>query len=273
MMTMIKGTARVLSQKMIADGIYDLVLSFPEAARLAVPGQFVDLYCRSAARLLPRPISICEADAREGSLRLVYRTAGAGTREFSQLKAGDSLEAVGPLGNGFISPEDAPARNTEKVLLIGGGIGIPPLLELARRLPGEKIAVLGYKDVLFLKDDFDRLAGRADPALGSLRVAVATEDGHHGCKGTVLDLIREQKLEGEIIYACGPMPMLKAVSAYALDRGIKARISLEERMACGIGACLGCITKVKHKDHHTNVYNRRVCKDGPVFDAGEVDFS
>lgn len=254
-MNPVKEKAVIVSQKRIAEGIFDMSLRCPGAASLAEPGQFLNLYCRNETRLLPRPISICGIDKEKGNLRLVYRVAGAGTKEFSELKTGDILDLMGPLGHGF-TIKDKPA------ILIGGGIGIPPMLELARRIPGRKICVLGYRDEPFLLEEFAKIAP----------VAVASEDGMTGVKGTVIDAIRERKVEGGIIYACGPMPMLKAVSDYAARQGIEAQISLEERMACGIGACLGCICQTKEKNHHTNVNNSRVCKDGPVFDAKEVVF-
>ena len=163
---------------------------------------------------------------------------------------------LGPLGNGFTMKE-------EKAIIVGGGIGIPPMLELARQLSCEKTVVLGYRDELFLKEEFDSCAD----------VVVATEDGSCGTKGTVIDAIKAAQVSGDIIYACGPMLMLKALAEYADEYGMEAQISLEERMACGIGACLGCICKTKEKDHHTNVNNTRICKDGPVFDAKEVVFS
>ena len=123
--------------------------------------------------------------------------------------------------------------------------------------------VLGYRDELFLNKEFE--------AYGD--VYVATEDGSAGTKGNVMDAIRENALEADMIYACGPTPMLRAIKQYAETNGIECYISLEERMACGIGACLGCICKTKEKDHHTNVNNTRICKDGPVFDAKEVVFA
>jgi len=172
------------------------------------------------------------------------------------LKSGETLDIMGPLGNGF-PMTDKPA------ILVGGGIGIPPMLELARQLPGEKHIVLGYRDQTFLLDEFRRLAS----------LSIATEDGSLGAKGTVLDAIEQDQVKGQVLYACGPMPMLKALSAYAREKGIEAWISLEERMACGIGACLGCIISSKDKDAHSNVHNKRICKDGPVFNAGEVNFS
>ena len=254
-MSITKETAVVVSQKEIGKDIFDMVLSFPKGAKEARPGQFLAMYCNDATKLLPRPISICGIDAEAGTLRVVYRIAGEGTRELSKMKQGDTLEVMGPLGNGFTMKEG-------KAILVGGGIGIPPMLELAKQLSAEKTVVLGYRDELFLKDEFEKTA----------EVAVATEDGSFGTKGTVIDAIRENAITGDIIYACGPMPMLKALAEYASEHDMEAQISLEERMACGIGACLGCICKTKEKDHHTNVNNSRICKDGPVFDAKEVVF-
>lgn len=253
---MVKERAVIVSQKCIGTDIYDMVLSFPRGAKEAKPGQFIAMYCEDGTKLLPRPISICGIDAENGTLRVVYRIAGEGTRLFSKMKEGDSLEVLGPLGNGFTMKE-------EKAIIVGGGIGIPPMLELAKQLSCEKTVVLGYRDELFLKEEFDACTD----------VVVATEDGSCGTKGTVIDAINEANVDGAVIYACGPMPMLKALAEYAEAHDMEAQISLEERMACGIGACLGCICKTKKKDHHTNVDNQRICKDGPVFDAKEVVFS
>ena len=253
---MVKERAVIVSQKCIGTDIYDMVLSFPRGAKEAKPGQFIAMYCEDGTKLLPRPISICGIDAENGTLRVVYRIAGEGTRLFSKMKEGESLEVLGPLGNGITMKE-------EKAIIVGGGIGIPPMLELAKQLSCEKTVVLGYRDELFLKEEFDACAD----------VVVATEDGGCGTKGTVIDAINEANVDGAVIYACGPMPMLKALAEYAEAHDMEAQISLEERMACGIGACLGCICKTKKKDHHTNVNNQRICKDGPVFDAKEVVFS
>lgn len=253
---MVKERAVIVSQKCIGTDIYDMVLSFPRGAKEAKPGQFIAMYCEDGTKLLPRPISICGIDAEKGTLRVVYRIAGEGTRLFSEMKEGDSLEVLGPLGNGFTMKE-------EKAIIVGGGIGIPPMLELDKQLSCEKTVVLGYRDELFLKDEFESYAD----------VVVATEDGSCGTKGTVIDAIKEAGVDGKVIYACGPMPMLKALAEYAEAHDMEAQISLEERMACGIGACLGCICKTKKKDYHTNVNNQRICKDGPVFDAKEVVFS
>ena len=256
-MSILKETASLVCQKEISPDIYDMTIAFPDGARLAKPGQFLAIYCNDGQRLLPRPISICGIDPAAGTLRLVYRIAGAGTREISGWKAGDSFEVMGPLGNGF-TPEGG------RAIIVGGGIGVPPMLELAKQITGEKTIVMGYRNSqsMFLKEEFEQLG----------QVRIATDDGSYGVHGTVIDAIREYGVEGDRIYACGPMPMLKALAAYAEEHGMEAQISLEERMACGIGACLGCITKSRSKDHHTNVHNKRICKEGPVFDAKEVVF-
>ena len=249
----IKKPCKILSQECIGTDIYSMWLDAGEIGKNAVPGQFVSLYSRNGGKLLPRPISLCEIDKAEGKLRLVYR----GTEEFSRLHAGVPIETMGPLGNGF--PLDA--VKGKKVFLMGGGIGIPPMLETAKQLDAEKIMVLGYRDELFLNKEFE--------AYGD--VYVATEDGSAGTKGNVMDAIRENALEADMIYACGPTPMLRAIKQYAEENGIECYISLEERMACGIGACLACVCKSKEKDAHSNVNNKRICKDGPVFLAEDIE--
>lgn len=250
----IQEMATVLNQNTLADGVYSMWLS-TSIAQEAVAGQFVSLYCEEHSRLLPRPISICEVDRDRCGIRLVYRIAGEGTREFSQLQADDSVKVFGPLGNGFPLEGKHP-------IVIGGGIGVPPMLELSKQLNGDITIVLGYRDdQLFLKEQFE--------ALG--RVVVATDDGSVGVSGTVVDAMREQEITGDVIYACGPKPMLAAVKQYAQEQGIKCYISMEERMACGVGACLGCVCQTKDVDEHSHVHNTRVCKDGPVFLAEEVE--
>jgi dihydroorotate dehydrogenase electron transfer subunit len=229
-------------------------LKAPDIAEVAKPGQFVSLYCNDGGRLLPRPISLCEIDREQAAVRLVYRIAGKGTKEFSLLEPEDTVEVMGPFGNGF-------TLEGKKALLIGGGIGIPPMLELAKQLNCEKHMVLGYRDTTFLEKEFEPYG----------MVSISTEDGSQGTKGNVIDAIKANGLEADIIFACGPTPMLRGIKAYALEKGIKAQLSMEERMACGVGACLGCVCKSKETDHHSNVKNKRICKDGPVFYAEEVE--
>ena len=208
---------------------------------------------------------------------------GTGTEEFSRLVRGDKVRILGPLGNGFT------VQPGKKAFLIGGGIGVPPMLQLAKdinagivqtsgeeknsgqaAMEGEEIKtavcdmniVMGYRDEnTFLLDEFKEQAASF----------VATEDGSVGTKGNVIDAIKDNALEADVIYACGPMPMLRALKAYAAEHDMDCFVSMEERMACGIGACLACVCKTKDKDAHSNVNNKRICKEGPVFDAKEVE--
>lgn len=255
-----KETAEVLSQENIATGIYSMWLKCPLVAEDAREGQFISLYCHDGSRILPRPISICEIDKENGALRIVYRVAGKGTDEFSTYVKGDKIEILGPLGNGFTLQADKSA------MLIAGGIGIPPMVQTAKQL---KVAgcsdiniVIGYRNAeTFLVEELEKYG----------RVIIATEDGSLGTKGNVMDAIKEKEIKADVIYACGPTPMLKAIKSYAAQTGTEAWISMEEKMACGIGACLACVCKSKEVDHHTHVNNKRVCKDGPVFNAMEVE--
>lgn len=254
-----RETVTVVSQEQLADGIFSMWIQ-TEAAKTARPGQFISMYTNDGSKLLPRPISICEIDTETSKLRVVYRVTAekTGTEQFSKMKAGDTLPIIGPLGNGF----PLEAGKGKRAFLIGGGIGVPPILELAKQLDCEKQIIMGYRDAdTFLKEQFDENG----------TVYISTEDGSVGTKGNVMDAIRENGLEADIIYACGPTPMLRAIKQYAEEQGIECYISLEERMACGIGACLACVCQSKEKDHHSNVNNKRICKDGPVFLSTEVE--
>ena len=265
--------AVVAEQTEIASGIFSLWLETESIAKEAVPGQFVSVYSKDKSRMLPRPISICEIDKEAKRLRLVYRVTGekTGTKQFSELKSGDTvpdefshltkgdqLEIIGPMGNGF------PLKG-EKPLLMGGGIGVPPMVQLGKTLKANGCTqvqtIAGYRDELFLTEELS-VSGA---------FYVATEDGSAGTKGNVLDAVREQGIEADVIYACGPKPMLRAIKAYAEEKGIECYLSMEERMACGIGACLACVCQSKEKDEHSQVHNKRVCKDGPVFLSTEVE--
>ena len=250
----IKMEAKIIRQDEIATDIYSMVIQAPEIASQAVPGQFIDVYSADGSKLLPRPISLCEIDRAAGTLRIVYRIAGKGTKEFSMLTSDHTITILGPLGNGF-------TKEDKKAILIGGGIGIPPMLQLAKELSCEKSIVLGFRDEEFLSEEFEPYG----------TVYKSSDNGAIGVKGTVMDAIRQYGIEGTEIYACGPTPMLRAIQSYALEHGIEAQLSLEERMACGVGACLACVCKSKEIDDHSQVKNKRVCKDGPVFYAEEVE--
>ena len=282
--------AVVVDQNALGSGIYDLTLKTTNIAKAAKAGQFVSVYSNDKSKLLPRPISLCGIDRDEDTIRLVYRVTGenTGTEEFSMLVMGDKIRILGPLGNGFT------VEPGKKAFLIGGGIGVPPMLQLAKDINsgvvqttgavdtntqekgqteekqinghGKKICdmniIMGYRDEnTFLLDEFKEQADSF----------VATEDGSVGTKGNVIDAINENGLEADVIYACGPMPMLRALKAYAMEHDMECYVSMEERMACGIGACLACVCKTKDKDAHSNVNNKRICKEGPVFNAKEVE--
>lgn len=257
-MAKLKMKSTVIEQKMIADGICSMWLDAKEVAVQAKPGQFISVYSNDKSRVLPRPISICEIDREKGTLRIVYRVVGKGTEEFSKAEAGDSFEILGPLGNGFPIEE----AKGKKVLMIGGGIGVPPMLQTAKEIEGEAIIVSGYRNQdLFLKEELE--------SAGTL--FIATEDGSVGTKGNVVDAIRENQIEADMMFACGPKPMLRALKDYALEKGIPCWISMEEKMACGVGACLACVCQSKDVDSHSHVHNKRICKDGPVFLSTEVE--
>ena len=245
---------RIVRKETLAKECFRLVVRCPDIAKRAQAGQFAHI--RAEGFLLRRPISICEVDRAAGAVTLVFEVRGEGTKVISELREGDLIDMLAPLGNGFSL---LPGK---KAILIGGGIGIPPMLELAKNLNCEKTAVIGYRDKeTFLADELRKYAD----------VVIATEDGSVGTKGNVIDAIRAEKLTADIIYACGPTPMLKALKTYAMENGIECYISLEEKMACGIGACLGCVCHSKDVDEHSNVRNKRICKDGPVFRAEEVE--
>ena len=249
--------ASVISQENIATDIYSMWIK-TDMADNAKAGQFIALYSKNGATLLPRPISICEIDKENKALRIVYRVVGKGTDEFSKMTEGDTVKVLGPLGNGYTLKD-------KTAILAAGGIGVPPIVELAKELKEEcncKInIVVGYRTELFLLEELKKYG----------EVFISTEDGSTGTKGNIIDAINENNVDGDIIYACGPMPMLRAVKKLAIDKDIEAQISLEERMACGIGACLGCVCKTKEKDEHSNVNNARICTDGPVFEARDVE--
>lgn len=262
-----KERVTIVSQEQIAQDIYSMWLQTEKIAEMAVPGQFISMYTNDESKLLPRPISLCEIDKEKGQLRVVYRVTGegTGTEQFSCMKEGETLEILGPLGNGF--PLET-ARG-KRVFLIGGGIGVPPMLELAKQLKMESMKgvqteiqlVMGYRDETFLAKEFAEQG----------ELYIATESGQTGTKGNVMNAIAQNALTADIIYACGPTPMLRAIKRYAEEKNIACYVSMEEKMACGIGACLACVCQSTEVDSHSHVHNKRVCKDGPVFLASEVE--
>ena len=257
-MAKVKIKSTVAEQKKLAEGIYSMWLQAEEIAVQAKPGQLISAYSNDKSRVLPRPISICEIDREQGKLRIVYRVVGKGTEEFSKALAGDTFEILGPLGNGF-PLEKAKGK---RALMVGGGIGVPPMLQTAKEAEAEAVIVSGYRNSdLFLKEELENA--------GSLYIA--TEDGSVGTKGNVLDAIRENDIQADVMFACGPTPMLRALKQYAEEKNMPCWISMEEKMACGIGACLACVCQSKNVDAHSHVHNKRICKDGPVFLSTEVE--
>jgi len=248
-------SSKIISNDSIATGVYEMIVECPDIVAEAKAGQFVNLYCHHQGRLLPRPISICEIHRDLDRLHLIYAILGDGTDEFARYRTGENIDVMGPFGNGF--DED---YQGDDVLIVSGGVGTPPMVELAKSLKGDKTIVVGFRTEPYL---VERLK-----AYG--KVYVATDDGSVGFHGNVVELMEAEGLKGRI-YACGPTPMLKGLQKYADDNRLEASLSLEERMGCGFGGCVGCVTAVK-ADTEAGYAYKKVCKDGPVFDAQEVIF-
>lgn len=234
--------------KLTAD-VYDFTVEAGELAQNAKPGQFAQLLV--PGRTLRRPISICELG--EGTFRFVFQVRGEGTEILSELESGEKLNLLAPLGSGFEL-----GALSRRALFVGGGIGVPPLLEAAKRFGKNAVLAAGFRNAesVILQRDFEA---------AGCKVLLATDDGSAGHHGLVTELT--EGLEFDEIFACGPAPMLRAVSRLAEERGVPCQVSLEERMACGIGACLGCAVKLRGE---AGDYYGHVCKDGPVFDSRKV---
>jgi len=247
---------RVVSQEEIAPAIFELVLE-GDMVEAMKAGQFLHLRVPDDAHLLRRPISISSIDKANKQCHLIYRIEGSGTAIFSTLKTGDSLDVMGPQGNGF----DLSGLNQgSRVLLVGGGIGVPPLLEVAKQLYERDVeitTVLGFatKDAVILEDELAKYS----------QVFVTTDDGTYGIKGNVSVVIKEFDTEFDAIYSCGAPGMMKYINQTFSDHP-RAYLSLESRMACGMGACYACVLKVPDSE----TVSQRVCEDGPVFKTGTV---
>lgn len=252
------GAYPVIEKTAISAGIYSYEILCPEVAELAKPGQFVHI--KIDGLTLRRPISICEIDGKNGALRIVFEIRGQGTAKLSSLNVGDNIDIIAPLGNGFTLPENiAPDR---RVILVGGGIGVPPLLGIAKVMRENATAVLGFGsyDKIILAGDFKR---------ADAHVLTCTDDGSVGIRGTVTPVLADELAKGDVdmVYACGPEPMLKAVIAECAKSGVPSEVSLEQRMGCGVGACVVCACRVIRGGGERML---RVCKDGPVFKGEEV---
>lgn len=254
-MTVEIGT--ITNNKLIASNIYDMTIKVPNiVGMIQRPGQFVNIYPREKHTILPRPISVCEVDRENDAIRIIYAVVGDGTDQFSKMAVGEEIQVSGPSGNGF----NITGKQTDH-LLVGGGVGVPPLVELAKRLKGKLTVVLGFRDEPYLVEDFEKLGAT---------VYVATESGKVGHKGNVIDILDAKDIKGDMVYSCGPKPMLKALNTWCEQKDTPVQVSLEERMACGIGVCVGCVCKAKDKTAQDGWDYKKTCTDGPVFMGSDV---
>ena len=239
-------STKVISNRKIAKGIY--LMEVKNNGATINPGQFYMLKAWDRELTLMRPISVYKAS--EEKIAFMYRIAGKGTAELSSLKARNNISIMGPLGNGF--PCD---YQNQRVALVGGGIGIPPLFETAKKLKaqGNQVDIfLGYKDELFAYEDYEEVADR---------IFIACENGDEGYRGFVTDLLHPENYD--VVFTCGPDVMMMKVNELCKAKSVPVWLSMEKRMACGIGACLGCTCK-------TQSGMKRACKDGPVFNGNDI---
>ena len=241
---MYQGFYEIKSNKKLTDSIFEMVL-IGDTTSITAPGQFINI--KLDGFYLRRPISICDYD--DTSITIIYKVVGSGTEAMSKMNSGEKLDVLCGLGNGFDT-----SKALDKPVLIGGGVGVPPMYNLCKKLiaEGKKVTViLGFnkKDEIFYEDEFKKLGAN---------VKVTTVDGSYGIKGFVTDALKET--DYSYFFTCGPMPMFKAIEATATTSG---QYSFEERMGCGFGACMGCSCKTKYG-------NKRICKDGPVLTREEI---
>ncbi len=252
------GEYKLIRKTALAENIYSFTIECPEAAKLAHCGQFVHI--RAEGFTLRRPISICEIDRKAGTIRIVFLVKGEGTKAIAKLNTGDYVDMIAPLGNGY---SDSNVSENGRVIVVGGGIGVPPLLQTAKHF-GNAAAVLGFRSYrnIILEDEFRKVCKE---------VIVCTDDGSVGEKGIVTAPLKRELDIGDVsaIFSCGPTRMLSAVADLAKEYGVFCEVSLEERMGCGVGACVGCVCRIQRGGEEKLL---RVCKDGPVFNAEEVLF-
>jgi len=258
----------VIVNKAIAKDIYEMTIggeTLVKTCRKAKAGQFINIYLKDKSTLLPRPISICQIG--EESLDIVYKVIGKGTEELSHYKAGEDVKISNGLGNGYVLDDKGEwntshENNTKKeCILVGGGVGIPPLIQLAKELKNRQVRitmVLGFQEEAFLLEEAECHCDQ---------LYISTEKGTKGYHGNVVQLIKEKKIFGDEFYSCGPKAMLKALAEYCQNIKVPIQVSLEERMGCGYGACVGCTCKVVEEG---KTVQKSVCKDGPVFSGEEV---
>jgi dihydroorotate dehydrogenase electron transfer subunit len=248
---------KIVSNRAIADNIFELILEGEISAEMSQAGQFVHVKVADGFEpLLRRPISI--ASINDGSFTIIYRRQGKGTSLLAEKSPGMTVDVLGPLGNGFPVDEAKPGQTA---VLVGGGVGVPPMYELAKQLARKGInviSIIGFQSVnaVFYEKQLAEFG----------EVIVATVDGSYGRKGFVTDILDGLAGQADILFACGPTPMLRAIENG--EYAPKTYLSLEERMGCGIGACFACVCHTK--DDPQGFTYKKVCSDGPVFQAGEV---
>lgn len=250
------GKYPILEKETLAKGIYSVIVDAPELADEARPGQFANI--AAPGFTLRRPISLCGIDRERGTLRFVFEVRGKGTEALSMLAEGESLDVLGPLGNGFRVPDG------KRIIAVGGGIGVPPLLEVSRVTGELCTAIVGFRDYskIILVDEFKDYG---------TNTILCTDDGSVGRQGLVTAPLEEELSKGgtAAVLACGPTPMLKAVVQLCGEHNVPCQVSLEQRMGCGVGACVVCSCMTVRNGQE---FYSRVCKEGPVFNAEEVRF-
>lgn len=256
--------AKLVKKEALKDDIFKFSVEAKEIVSIAKPGNFMEIRVTDQVEpFLRRPISIFNIDKENGILEFIFQVKGKGTKILSNKEFGEEIDIIGPLGNGKFD-----YTKYQNLAIIGGGIGVFPLYELAKEAKEDRknvITYLGYrnKDFVLLEKEFNEVSDE---------LILATDDGSYGKNGLAINFLKEDIEKGKIdsIYACGPLPMLRAVKKLAEETGIPAQVSLEEKMGCGMGVCLGCAVKTASspKDNPSFVY---VCKTGPVFDSSFVE--
>lgn len=253
-----QGSYPVVRKVACAKQTFDFTIHCPDIAKMAQAGQFVHVKANNFT--LRRPISICQIDSQKGDIRIVMEVRGDGTSQIAQTPEGGLLDVMGPLGHGFQLLDSCKAA-----VVVGGGIGVPPMLQTAIHYGNNALAILGFRSAsaAILEEDFQS---------AGCQVELCTDDGTKGKKGFVTQALKEylEHSKPSIIYACGPLPMLKGVASLAKEYGVRCQVSMEERMGCGIGACLVCACRTKRSNGEEGFSH--VCKNGPVFEAEEVVF-
>lgn len=256
--------AKLVNKEQLANDIFKFSVKAEEIAKISKPGNFIEIRVSDQVEpFLRRPISIYNLDKEEGILEFIFQVKGKGTKILSKKKIGDDIDIIGPLGFGTFKFE-----GNKKIAIIGGGIGVFPLQELAKQAKKINIEVdtyLGFrnKEYVVLEKEFEKVSDK---------LVITTDDGSYGEKGFAINFL-EKELNSknyDCIYGCGPLPMLKAIQKLSVDKNIECQISLEEKMACGLGVCLGCAVKTA-KSSKENPEYWHVCKGGPVFNARDVE--